>query len=286
LDSIEPAINRMNAEASDLKMTAQAGAIEGDAVAFNVEERAITFGADAPAPLFSYESLSADVAEAVRNAVVDIRRLVQSQLVGVIETGRALGRVKESLPHGAFGQWLLQEFRWSESTALNYMRVAETFGENPQRVADLPLRTVYALSAPSTPDTARQAVCALVERGTPPGDIEVRRFIREHKRADVQARHAARAKAAKDRLTPEQRKKQEEKEQRRLRRAENGEKRRREEREAEISAAREAANLLLRDTPTDVTDNLAPLLRKTGAWLLMNELTKLVDERRSKLGGQ
>jgi hypothetical protein len=294
MDTIEPATTRMSAEASRFRMTTEERAISADAVAFNVEKRMIAFdGPVASGASFTYESLSPDVADAARKAAVDIRELVRRQIADVIEAGRALLRVKEDLPHGAFGPWLSLEFGWTVRTAQNYMSAAERFGANAQHVSHLPVRAVYALSAPSTPDAARQALVAQVERGDRPTEVEVQQLIRVHKRAEVQARQAARAKAraarakaAKDRLSQEEVKKQEGKEQRRLRRAEREEMWRQEERDAEISAARQAANLLLRDTPTDVIDKLAPLLRKAGAWPLMGELTKLVDERCSKLGGQ
>jgi hypothetical protein len=191
------------------------------------------------------------------------------------------------LPHGAFGPWLELEFEWTVRTAQNYMRLAETLGEKAQHVSHLPMRAVYSLSAPSTPDTARQAVLAQVERGERPDEVEVHQLIKEHKAAAAQERKAVRAKAAADKLTPEQRKKREKQEQRkqkRLLRAQREAKLAQEKSEAEVSAARELANLLLQHAPGYVIDKLARLLGTGNVWAFVGELRKLADQRSGHLG--
>jgi len=96
----------------------------------------------------------------------EIRASSGRQLAEVIATGEALLRVKEVLPHGEFGEWLAAEFGWAERTAQNYMRATEAFGENPQRVADLPLRSLYTLAA--QPPSARNRVLELTRERSPP----------------------------------------------------------------------------------------------------------------------
>lgn len=96
--------------------------------------------------LFSYESLELRVAETARETATEIRTAQCRFIADVITIGRNLVRIKKILPHSAFGKWLDAEFGWAERTAQNFMASAEAFGENPQRVAGLPLRLVYTIA--------------------------------------------------------------------------------------------------------------------------------------------
>lgn len=79
-----------------------------------------------------------------------------------IAIGHALLRAKELVPRGEWGSWLKANFNWSHSTALNFMRVAEKFGGPDAPLnrngceLELPLKVLYALAAPSTPDAAAE----------------------------------------------------------------------------------------------------------------------------------
>jgi Protein of unknown function (DUF3102) len=108
------------------------------------------------ASLQSSQVLSPSVAEHAE----EIRRLGRRTIENVIEIGRRLTLCKKEIGHGGWGNWLKQEFDWSESTALRFMQVAEAFGSNPSRVTDLklPLRAIYLLAAPSTPAKAVEEI--------------------------------------------------------------------------------------------------------------------------------
>lgn len=109
-----------------------------------------------------------------REAAEHIRGLQQKVVADIAEIGRTLLKVKEAVGHGNFGPWLQDEFQWTERTAQNYISVAERFGSNPKRVSHLPLRTVYKLAAPNTPDLVRENIVERLERGEAiaPSDIE------------------------------------------------------------------------------------------------------------------
>ena len=87
---------------------------------------------------------------------------------GAIAIGRRLLRVKEILPRGEFGKSIDSEFDWGERTAQNYMRLTDAFGENAQRLADLPLRSLYALA--TQPAATRERVLDLVDKGERPAE--------------------------------------------------------------------------------------------------------------------
>jgi hypothetical protein len=74
--------------------------------------------------------------------------------------------VKERLSHGEFLPWINVEFGWSERTVQDWMNVTKTFKSAP--VADLSMfqsKALYLLSAPSTPESAREEALTLSESG-------------------------------------------------------------------------------------------------------------------------
>ena len=77
---------------------------------------------------FDYDTLAPDIASMAAAAAAEIRTSTRRQITEVIAAGKLLLEVKAALPHGAFGKWLEAEFGWTERTAQNYMRAAETYG--------------------------------------------------------------------------------------------------------------------------------------------------------------
>src|SRR5258708_37465351 len=88
-------------------------------------------------------------------AKVSIELIAITRRACVQSVGRRLTACKVQCGHGKWLPWLQREFGWtSESTALRYMQAHEAFGLNPSRVTDLelPMRSLYLLAAPSTPE--------------------------------------------------------------------------------------------------------------------------------------
>jgi len=75
---------------------------------------------------------------------VEILILKQQTAQNIIEIGKRLVAVKESLPHGEFGSYLKEKVAFSERTAQNFMKVAREFS-NTKALADLEPTKVYAL---------------------------------------------------------------------------------------------------------------------------------------------
>lgn len=78
-----------------------------------------------------------------------------------VNIGKDLLEARERLPYGQFEIWLRGECKMSLGTAYQYIHVAQRFGDNLQNFEDLPLASLYALAAPSTPD----AVIEMVKTG-------------------------------------------------------------------------------------------------------------------------
>jgi hypothetical protein len=113
----------------------------------------------------------------------EIRRLGQSALANLIEIGRHLTEVKAKLKleigHGHFGRWLELEFGWTDRTARRYMQAYE----NRTRVSEmnLPIRSLHLLSAPSTPDEARDEIISRAAGGEPMSGGEVQETVAREK---------------------------------------------------------------------------------------------------------
>src|SRR5262245_24389369 len=81
----------------------------------------------------------------------EIRRLGKRVVEDVIQIGRRLSECKRIVGHGNWLPWLEREFRWTDDTALNFMRVYELSKSRNFRDLSLPVSALYLLAAPSTP---------------------------------------------------------------------------------------------------------------------------------------
>lgn len=106
-------------------------------------------------PNFDYASLDAAAASFVQQQTGEIRALMKRTAQDIIEVGQRLIEVKKTLGHGNFRAWLSAEFDWTDETARRFMNVAQQFSHIPQIVEFAP-SALYELSAPSTPETARE----------------------------------------------------------------------------------------------------------------------------------
>lgn len=102
---------------------------------------------------FDYAALPVDSALTARAAAERIKLRLKRTVEDIIEIGRELKAVKDELPHGQFLPWIAAEFEMSERTARDFMQVHERFGGKSAIIADLKPTILYALSAPSTPDS-------------------------------------------------------------------------------------------------------------------------------------
>lgn len=83
----------------------------------------------------SVSNINEDVAESIDLEVVSleeranrIRHHFQNFYTSIINIGFELIAAKKQIGHGGWAEWLQNEFKWTQQTANNYMRVAERFG--------------------------------------------------------------------------------------------------------------------------------------------------------------
>jgi len=101
-------------------------------------------------------------AQAIKSNMTDIVRRM-------IDTGQRLIAVKEAMPHGAFGDWISQEFGMSHKTANRFMAAAEKFGkfDTVTKTPDLPMMqsAIYLLSGDDVPEDAREEAVERAQEG-------------------------------------------------------------------------------------------------------------------------
>ena len=131
---------------------------------------------------FSYASLDQTTAEFLLQETQEIKSLMKRTVEGIIETGERLQRVKQRLKHGEFMTWVENEIKCHYSTALHFMRVWETFGEQKEQIADVGINVsvLYLLSAPSMPEQLRTEIVEMVKSGNPVSFAEAKRLKKEY----------------------------------------------------------------------------------------------------------
>ena len=100
---------------------------------------------------FDYGQLDGESRIVVQQRTSELKSLIRRSAQDIIEIGLRLTEVKARLGHGRFGAWLAAEFHWSPDTALNFMRVAERFGQNPN-ISEFAPSALYLLAAPAASD--------------------------------------------------------------------------------------------------------------------------------------
>jgi hypothetical protein len=125
--------------------------------------------------------VDARTATALAEHVTAIRQLGKQTVENVVEIGRRLIECKKLVGHGNWLPWLEREFRWSDRTALNFMRVAELSKSETVSNLNLPVKALYLLTAPSTPTEARDEIIDRAEAGETVPVAKVKRIIKDSK---------------------------------------------------------------------------------------------------------
>ncbi len=130
---------------------------------------------------FDYDALDNAVASKAKAAAKRIHARLDAAKKSIVEIGNDLLAMKESLPHGEFGNWIAAEFTMTDRTAQNYMNAAKLVEGKSETVSHLPPKVLYALAAPSTPDVVKEVVIAEAEAGNTPKAADVKTMIAKAK---------------------------------------------------------------------------------------------------------
>lgn len=109
--------------------------------------------------------------------VVKIKILLNQTAQNIIEIGKELTAAKAEVPHGEWQNWLADNFSLSKSTANNFMRCAERFG-NFQTSGNLnPSQMVEMLALPA--EDTEKFIEEKVAQGTPVDEMTVKKLREE-----------------------------------------------------------------------------------------------------------
>jgi hypothetical protein len=127
---------------------------------------------------------------ALKRHAEEIRSLAGRVKKDIVEIGHHLTKAEELAGHGHCLRWLDQEFAWSEQTARNYMRVFEMSLIHGGVVdLDLPMRSLYLLASPSTPEPVRQEILGQAARGEPVSHAQIKTAVKKVKPKKVPLNH-------------------------------------------------------------------------------------------------
>lgn len=128
---------------------------------------------------YDYSQLGSQAAE-VRDHAIEIKRHEKRANENIIEAGRHLIAVKESLGHGQWEDWLQTEFHMTDRTARTLMAIATKFVAKTEIISDLNATVLGMLAAPSVPEVAVNAVIDASAEGKV-SVAQAKQIIAEHK---------------------------------------------------------------------------------------------------------
>jgi hypothetical protein len=128
--------------------------------------------------------------------VAEIRRLYKRVTSDIIEIGRRLTDCQGIVGHGHWHDWLKAEFGWSDSSALNFMRVYDMSKSANFTDLGIPFSALYLLAAPYTPEKTRTEIIERAKAGESVSVADVKDAIADAKGRKQPARKKAAAKPA------------------------------------------------------------------------------------------
>ncbi|MGL5938876.1 MAG: DUF3102 domain-containing protein [Waterburya sp.] len=115
---------------------------------------------------FSYEQLDSQTQSFVLEKTELIRKLLRRTAQDIIDIGKYLTEVKQSLQHGQFYPWLDAEFNWTPRTATRFMRAYNKFkSEDLSDLISLPVSVIYELSTGDVSEETVQETLKLARAG-------------------------------------------------------------------------------------------------------------------------
>ena len=130
-----------------------------------------------------YKNLDDEARIAVHECTAKIKKLVRRSAQDTIDIGKNLLKVKKSLDHGDFENWLKAEFCWGLWMARKFMNVAERFSSVNFTDLSIVPSVLYILAAPSTPEKARIEALERASQGERITCSDAKKLVEQHKSA-------------------------------------------------------------------------------------------------------
>lgn len=116
-------------------------------------------------PLFNYDSLDKDQRSLIQDKTKKIKSLLRRTSQDILNIGKYLTEVKESLNFGQFYPWLESELNWSPTSAARFMQVYRKFNSSKLKDFSLLPSVLYELSANKVPSEAIDEVVRMADSG-------------------------------------------------------------------------------------------------------------------------
>jgi hypothetical protein len=143
-----------------------------------------------PATVLGHFAFPAEVGVRARDAADRIRMREKEQFAAIIKNGRDLLTMQKELGVDLFRAWIQVQCGISEHLAQKYMDLVISFGDDINRVPDLPLEVLYKLTAPRTPVSVWVTVFRYLKRGQRLTLGEIDHLILERQQAEKQVKKA------------------------------------------------------------------------------------------------
>ncbi|HEY9825950.1 MAG TPA: DUF3102 domain-containing protein [Stenomitos sp.] len=140
-------------------------------------------------PLFDYSALDRDTSAFLIEKTAEVKALMRQTVENVVKTGLILQEVKDLLPYGQWALWCESEFGWHYRTAQRMIRAAETFTLDTVSDLNIGASALYILSAPTTPEEAREEALHLAKQGQSITKVVAEDLRRRHLGHDPKTLH-------------------------------------------------------------------------------------------------
>lgn len=149
---------------------------------------------DTQLTLFDYTQLETSDRDFCQERAERIKERNKRMAIDIWENGRDFAEVQKRLAKpgrysdGIFVKWAEHETRYSHQTVYRFIHVYQKINFNKLLKIDVATSALYQLTAPSTPEAARQEALERAETGENITNVTAREIIAEHKAPGVRAR--------------------------------------------------------------------------------------------------
>lgn len=122
-----------------------------------------------PITQFDYHGLDQETVSLLVEETEKIKSIMKRTVADIIDIGGSLYKIKSKLDHGQFQLWVEKELLLEHTTALNFMRVWDTFGERKEEICQmgLSISVLYLLASRNSPQEFRDEVLRRAKVGNP-----------------------------------------------------------------------------------------------------------------------